>query len=542
MIKITVAPEVLQALKEAFPTPAKAAQRALDKYVTAVEEMIDEALRRGQKAEERKLGLYSISLQQLANRGGQIGSNRIRVHKWLADHKLEIVQKVVTGSKFTHQVSQVKLTGLATLARPPQPSTQTIASIISDAQLDELLTDSKEARQALFDRLYPEFGTQWRLEELTTLFDQVPVDQESLKAFVLWLHSGVKHFPIHQIDELTRAAIVILSVATFNNGYFVQRKNPSVFGRMYYEGLSVQSVHKELRRAMLGTCWEYDIRSSVVAWKMGYASSLLLDAGKSRNIKAAFPNTLLYLEDKADFMATVRHYVFMADTAVPKDLQGVLLKRAFTAISFGARASAKGWMDPSGQWTHSALVDIIKNAAERQRFLNDVAVRGFIEEQRRLDAFICEKHLQMEPRLLDLDYLQTSSGRLSRSKLLAYLYQHEETVVMNIVRRVAAQNGHDSIANVHDAIFFKRRLSVDLKHEIELTMREETANPYWHLTPKALERFVPRSLDEERRVAEHRAWIEAEEEAARTWQAAMANSSGAASRWQSDEDGLTMTR
>ena len=51
------------------------------------------------------------------------------------------------------------------------------------------------------------------------------------------------------------------------------------------------------------------------------------------------------------------------------------------------------------------------------------------------------------------------------------------------------------IARVHDAIFFQRKLSVGLRHDIELTMQERTNNPYWHLTPKQLERYEPRYLD-----------------------------------------------
>jgi len=48
---------------------------------------------------------------------------------------------------------------------------------------------------------------------------------------------------------------------------------------------------------------------------------------------------------------------------------------------------------------------------------------------------------------------------------------------------------------VHDAIFFKHKLSVDLRHEIEMTMQDRTANPYWRLSHKQLERYEPRYLD-----------------------------------------------
>ena len=109
MIKLTVHESVQAALHKAFPKPAASAQRALAKYIGVVESMVFDALQRGQTPEQRKLGLYAISLDQLANKGGQIGPKKIRVHKWLTDNDLDIVQTVVKGTKFSAQNSLVKL-------------------------------------------------------------------------------------------------------------------------------------------------------------------------------------------------------------------------------------------------------------------------------------------------------------------------------------------------------------------------------------------------------------------------------------------------
>jgi hypothetical protein len=206
---------------------------------------------------------------------------------------------------------------------------------------------------------------EWREDKLQDLFDWVPVDVASLKAYVYWLEteSHLIHGP--KKDLALRQALTILGVAAVTKGYYLQRKKPSAFGRMYYEGTSVQNVNKDLRRAMLGNCWEYDIRSSVVAWKMGYARSLLCDSGLDVDLRKHFPATLLYLEDKVDLMATIRYFTFGDASPVPKDLQPALLKQAFTAICFGARQTANGWLDASGNWTNPALVDILKNGDDR---------------------------------------------------------------------------------------------------------------------------------------------------------------------------------
>ena len=523
MIKLSVHESVEAALQKAFPKPAAAAKRALTKYISVVESMLFNALQRGLTTEQRKLGLYSISLDQLANKGGQIGPKKIRVHKWLTDNDWDIVQTVVLGTKFSGQNSLVKLTALVTIQNSLQVPVQSLSEATTDEEIDAYLSGDDVSNIALFDHLYPEYNLEWRDEKLKELFDWVPVDVESVKAYVYWLETESNLIQGPKKDLALRQALSILGIASVTKGYYLQRKKPSPFGRTYYEGTSVQNVNKELRRAMLGNCWEYDIRSSVVAWKMGYARGYLAASGLDQDLKKSFPSTLLYLEHKADFMATVSHYVFLESSPVPKDLRPKLLKRAFTAISFGARQTAKGWLDASGNWTNPALVDILQNSDDRTRFLSDVTVKQFIKEQNVLDDYLYDLFKKFRPDLLLERYLQTESGRPSKAKVLAYLYQHGETQVMDIVRQAALAKGLVPIANVHDAIFFKRRLGAEFKNAIEWQMREQTGNPYWHLTPKQIERYTPRSLNAERELDEHKKRIAQEELLAKGYKSVFPN-------------------
>ena len=253
------------------------------------------------------------------------------------------------------------------------------------------------------------------------------------------------------------------------------------------------------------------------------ARGYLAASGLDQDLKKSFPSTLLYLEHKADFMATVSHYVFLDSSPVPKDLRPKLLKRAFTAISFGARQTVKGWLDSSGNWTNPALVEILQNSEDRTRFLSDVTVKQFIKEQNALDDYLYDLFKKFRPDLLLERYLQTDSGRPSKAKVLAYLYQHGETQVMDIVRQAALAKGLMPIANVHDAIFFKRRLGAEFKNAIEWQMREQTGNPYWHLTPKQIERYTPRSLNTDRELGEHKERIAQEELLAKGYKSVFPN-------------------
>ncbi len=518
MIRLSVDSLVEDALESAFPRPHGAAHRALKKYVRVLEEMINQAVLRGLTPEEKKLGLYSISTSDLANKGGQIGARKTRIHAWLRENGLEIAKTVVTGSKFSGKNSQIKLSKLVTVRDDLQVLSLGLAAATSDEEIDSYLSGDDLSNAALFDHLYPEYRLEWRPGALDSVFDWIPVDLTSLKAYVVWLETESKLIKGTQKDTALRQALTIIGVATHTGGHFVQRKKFSPFGRTYYEGTSVQNINKELRRAMLGNCWEYDIRSSVIAWKMGFARSYLLEQGLAPDLRAKFRWTLLYLEEKADFIATIRRYVFTEHSRLPADLQVGVLKQAFTALSFGARTTAAGWLDAAGHWTNPALVEIIQNRAERDRFLDDVSVKGFIEEQGLLDDYLFGAFKTHRLVACREPFLQTDSGRLSKAKVLAYLYQHDETAVMDVVASAAVEAGRSPIARVHDAIFFKTRLGIDLKDAIEWRMREQTGNPYWHLTPTQLQRYQQKSLNVQKEELEHKKRIAAEEAAAKGYE------------------------
>jgi hypothetical protein len=513
MIKLTINPQVLISLQQAFPMPVKSASKALAKYVKALEGLLLNALQRGIAPAHRKMGLYPIPLHDLANKGGRIGPQKLRLHKWLKDNQMELVEMVEKGTKFSGEYSTVKLSRLVTLDNRLTVSSAAISQIRSDRELERYLTGEADDSRAIFDHLFPELQP-CSFSGFEARFHFSPVDIDSLKAFVHWMGAGAEFGSKEKRQQILNQAKLVLAVSYINGALFPQRIKLSPFGRTYYEGISVQNVHKELRRAMLGNCWEYDMRSSVVAWKMGYAIDFLLQANTDADVRLYFPATTLYLEDKADFMATVRYFTFAGNTTLTDDFQLGLIKQALTAISFGAKTTGSGWTDSSGGWKNPALVDILKNQSERTRFLADPTVKAFIEEQSALDDFIFEQVKKNSVELLKLDCLHTAGGRVSKPKVLAYLYQHAETNAMDLICSVAAQHGHVPIARVHDAVFFRSRLGPDLKQELEFTLQDATQNKYWHLSPKQLKRFTPVSIDAAHYELQHRQRIADEEKRA----------------------------
>jgi Fe-S cluster biosynthesis and repair protein YggX len=471
MLKLTVNSKVLEKLSKAFSKPQASAQKALDKYMAKLEEMLNEALVLGQTEYERKLDLYSIKVNDL-RRACRIGSDKKWLHDWLIDNKLDLIKIAEKGSNLNGLKSVISLTDLVTIEEKLE---------LEDSLLDE---NSKVELAEFYSHL-----ANLSEAQIHEQYDIATIDIESVEAYFEWLTTQAKLLSEKQLKSYKRNAIHILKVARFSDGIYLQKKIKSDFGRTYYEGVSVQSVNKELRRAMLGNSWEYDIKSSVITWKMGFARECQKASKSTRTFEKDFFETLLYLEDKKDFMLTVRNNTFNNDEKFSKEQQEKMIKQAVTAICFGATVRAHGWRDKSGHWQYASINSIIKDVECRKRFTKSITVKHFISQQKQLDDFIFEKMKKQKPQLLTKKILTTASGRISKAKFLAHEYQHAETEIMDVVRAELAEMGHDLLASIHDAIVIRNKLTKNQKSKIEDLMRQSTQNEHWSLGEKQLLRY-----------------------------------------------------
>ena len=501
MIKLTVDPKVLSTLSLAFPKPANAALRALDKYIRTLELLIFESMEKGQTELNRKFGLFTLSLHKLANKGPQIGKRKIRLHAWLLTNQIPLIIAVERGSNLTKTLSTVKLSKLVHLEDTLE------ADAAKTVQIDQQLNNQQDSGKELIFTLFPDLQDS-PSNEVLAQYDLCEIDCDSLKNYIEWLETDAFRMTEMQKKNSLRQARTILVVARHLEGLFPQKRKSSSFGRTYYHGTSVQTVNKTLRHAMLGNCWEYDIRSSVVSWKMGFAKQCYTESGSALSFRKCFQSTLCFLEGKKDFMATLRYEVFNKTTNVAVDLQDKLLKQAMTALSFGARLITRGWKLKDGTWSRPSLVEIFKNKDECTRFMNNQSVMQFKAEQELVEDYIHRLYKKHDPSLLKLSWVKTTSGRLNKPKLFAYLYQHAETAVMDIVRNGVIACDRVILANIHDAIVVRHRIGADNKSLIELKMREATGNPYWELGATEFKRYEARASKATlKELAEHKARI-----------------------------------
>ncbi|NBT69595.1 MAG: hypothetical protein EBT78_17750 [Betaproteobacteria bacterium] len=477
MITLTFHPTVLSKLKAVMPKTNKA-ELALAKYKDVLERKLDHSLLNMTTNMFKFFKHFLVSTHDFSLEVGQFAINGKKqyLHQWLELNDLELVHVVTTGL-IGSDVSTIRLTSLVTMtdAMDIKMLRQKIMN-----ELDALLNDDTLSPVDFFYRVFPDFGTMSEAQ-LKAHYHFCPINIKSLQQYIVWLtHKANK---LSEVDRqvLIRQANVILRIAQAGVGELPMLINASHFGRTYYRGINVQSVHKTLRNAMLGDCYGYDMRISVVSWKMGYARLCYAEMKAASSFESEFETSLAYLKDKQSFRESLMLATFGQSSHIAQEVQLDIVKQALTALSFGARLYRHGWIDFSGKACNPALVNIIKNPDARNRFIDCDVMREFIAEQDKLDVFIYNYHCGPGSPLMEDPELQTLSGRMSKSKLMSYLYQHAETEAMDAMRAELKHLGREVLASVHDAIFIRHKLNAYDKENIEVKMQQKTGISTWKL-------------------------------------------------------------
>jgi len=486
MIKLNIDPSVVSQLKAVMPKTNKA-ELAIAKYKDVLERKLEQSLLNMTTNMFRFFKQFHVSTHDLSAEVGQfsIDGRKQYLHAWLKDNGLELLHTVETGLKGA-DVSRVALTSLVTMADALDIKMLRKKKI---NELDALLNDKSLSPEDFFYRMFPDFNTM-SAAKLKARYHFCPVSIKSLQQYIVWLTHKANKLNEVERQVLVRQASVILRVAQAGDGTLPMLVNVSHFGRTYYRAINVQSVHKTLRQAMLGDCFGYDIRISVVSWKMGYARLCYNEMNSPRSFEREFETSLAYLEDKNSFRKLLMLETFGNNSHIAEDVQLDIVKQALTALSFGARIYRHGWIDHSGKPCNPALVSIIKNPDARNKFIDCDVMQDFIAEQDKLDKFIYNYHCGPNSPLLTDSELQTKSGRISSSKVMSYLYQHAETEAMDEMRVELKRLGREVLASVHDAIFLRHKLNAYDKENIEVKMRHKTGISTWKLDVDELKAYT----------------------------------------------------
>lgn len=480
MIKIECDPSVLSALQKAFPKPPNSAKRQLEKYIDLLQVLIHMSMfKRSTFAQNLKA--YDIPLKLIWNHGPTIKNKEYRVHEWLNDngHAL-LVNLRPTASNLTKEHALLKPTHLL--------------SVKNNDLLNELRLMSSQELNLYFDTLTQEWVDSVNVyqddyltstpSEKLSLFHTTEVDIDSLKNYMRKVVN--KSVGLNRTEEASTAyqAEYILRIAQVNNGKLHQKIDVKAFGRTYYEGLSVQNVSKQLRKAFLGDSWEYDCKSCSASWKMAFAQEWH-DLKKRKKSKREMFNAMTwYLEEKPKFFQHVINHTFQQSTLTHAEMTD-MVKEAMTALGFGAKLGVGVWLGMFGEEKITSLYEVFNHDIDTlTRFVNCPIVQKFNKEQQILNKYIVEKFSVDSQWHVDMD-LERQRKKMkddfSQAQKVVWLFQHAETKMMYIVRKKLQKLGKTVLANVHDAIVVRQRLTASELLAIEKLVRRITKVQYFAL-------------------------------------------------------------
>lgn len=419
-----------------------------------------------------------ISQTQLQNELGDMIVQGQRYYLWQLFQSMpqRVFDIIVTGNNITEKLTMATTrTELAELRA---------ATDITDQQLaGEIYRDYQREL---------EFG----------LYDAVPIDISSLEQFCRdnrqRRQSGRCADALAQeLDENYRQAQRILLAAQCFDGELRQIIHESEFGRRYYQGPNLQTTSRLVRHAALGDCHEYDIESSVFAWKMSYVQRICHRVNET----ISMPATLEYLDHKRAIRQRLAATVFDDDSDWCVDI----IKQFITALGFGAVQREQGYVTDRG-YQVPALNRIIKSRSRLRLALSDTWVNEFVQEQEKMNRIIVgfgeiygdDAAWRTVPGLTD------AAGRLKPRSVVSYLYQHAEREIMDWVSQQCLDR--EILLRVHDCIYTRRPLN---RREVREGLRERGAyydishdhHEAWHPGADHREQHRQRIQQEEARVA-----------------------------------------
>jgi len=318
----------------------------------------------------------------------------------------------------------------------------------------------------------------------------VKINLRNLNNYIL--ATTAQNSPNKTIQNNLKTAHQLYSIAQAFDGVIPQIVNHSSFGRTYYRGPNLQSVHTTVREAALGPCYNVDIDSSVFNWKYSCV---------------AFQKELTYTEELIREKLRVRKTLALQVFGDSNKWAVDLIKKTLTAISFGAKgANSSGWYkNTAGSWTQGAISEIIKSKEKREALFADPWMVKFMDEQNRINDFIYSELVEMinqgqisENKLEDV---RSQSGRIHRNKLISWAYQQSEQVLMKTL--LNSEYASEVLLQVHDGVYFKTKPNMP---SLQTLLQENW--PLATLSITEVDGYQYKNVED---IAQHREFIKAQE-------------------------------
>jgi hypothetical protein len=142
------------------------------------------------------------------------------------------------------------------------------------------------------------------------------------------------------------------------------------------------------------------------------------------------------------------------------------------------------WRSDTGEENQSSLFEVFdRDTVVLKRFVECNLVKTFNSEQQALNKFIVTKFSgdavwQSE---MTAEQQRKKVKQFSSAQKIVWLYQHAETIMMDMVRTEVKKSGNTVLANVHDAVVVRNQIPTKLLAKIERKVQVRTGVGYFRL-------------------------------------------------------------
>ncbi len=315
----------------------------------------------------KKINLFGLARGKLSRTMGSFRANKIRYYTFTEIDKItDLITSAYKGDSIDKKLSEVSIS-------------PTFHNIILDK-----ITDNQRIYDATYEHYHKELSD-------PNLFDKVYIDVDSLTSY---LNSGITcQLDVRVINRLLQLNSI--------HGYVPHIINMSDFGRKYYRCINLQVASSDIRRAALPDCIEIDINSC--------SNEFLIQQANTYGVSCDYLKE--YSANKDQLRIDITKAVF-GDNYTKDELK--IIKQCITALGFGAIMT-----DRSG----NAINKIIKNGIKRAQFINHKFMVGYYNDMSNIGTAV---YAANKTKFANMECVKTEKGRLSKSKVMAYLYQHFE--------------------------------------------------------------------------------------------------------------------
>lgn len=452
----------------------KYAKKALTKYLDLVLDLLAEACFNG--GYRPAFPLYKVPLDLLAKKGPRITRRDIRVHSLLNAKDLAPLKVFEKGSNIGPPKSFVLLN-----RNYYEIKCVNFADQMGDDKLIDLIPDGY--KESALDRLPKELQGNIGSKNVPKGYSATEVSLEGLESLIcmcLPLSSQCQKISKVELKKLLATSYIYI-IASHFGGRLLYKLEKREFGRRYEIGHGLQNAPKYIRKAALSPAYEYDLGSSIFAWRLKMALQFGLFKNDPASIQRVFPVTYRFIREKKQFIEDICQELWEAgeEEHSREKIKGAV-KKALTALTNGARLRGKPYVDADELVVPAIPKCFFGDDRLINAFQKNAIVFALQEESKVISGHIKTYWKKDGGNMFPMvpDGINNAKGDPKIAKVNTLMYQHFETELMDRFAAILeGQYDNTILVRIHDALIVRDQISESSLDNIKTRLEREFMMP-----------------------------------------------------------------